>query len=80
MRGREKYCPLLLLDNFLLTSNADLDEDDDDDDADLDDNDFGGEKYFPLPLVDNFPLTFHGFSEHIPEEEGRIIVYSRSPK
>ena len=79
MRGREKYCPLLLLDNFLLTSNADPD-DEDDDDADLDDNDFGGEKYFPLPLVDNFPLTFHGFSEHIPEEEGRIIVYSRSPK
>ena len=76
MRGREKYCPLLLLDNFLLTSNADLD-DEDDEDAD---NDFGGEKYFPLPLVDNFPLTFHGFSEHIPEEEGRIIVYSRSPK
>ena len=79
MRGREKYCPLLLLDNFLLTSNADLD-DEDDEDADLDDNDFGGEKYSPLPLVDNFPLTFHGFSEHIPEEEGRIIVYSRSPK
>ena len=79
MRGREKYCPLLLLDNFLLTSNADLD-DEDDDDADLDDNDIGGEKYFPLPLVDNFPLTFHGFSEHIPEEEGRIIVYSRTPK
>ena len=79
MRGREKYCPLLLLDNFLLTSNADPD-DEDDEDADLDDNDFGGEKYFPLPLVDNFPLTFHGFSEHIPEEEGRIIVYSRSPK
>ena len=76
MRGREKYCPLLLLDNFLLTSNADPDDCDDNDDADLDDNDFGGEKYFPLPLVDNFPLTFHGFSEHIPEEEGRIIVYS----
>ena len=44
MRGREKYCPLLLLDNFLLTSNADPDDcDDEDDDADLDDNDIGGE-------------------------------------
>ena len=61
MRGREKYCPLLLLDNFLLTSNADPDDCDDDDDDDLDDNDFGGEKYFPPPLSGQFSSNFPRF-------------------